>query len=87
MHGIASARVWAGEVTLPLLIVHGGEDTLCRVDGSEWLMRHVGSRDKELRVVPGCKHEVLFEKEGGEIVSFVAAWLRRQTGGEVPITV
>lgn len=46
-------------VTFPLLIVHGGADRLCALEGSERFIEAVPSQDKQLKVYPDAGHEVL----------------------------
>uniref|UniRef100_I1NMK9 Serine aminopeptidase S33 domain-containing protein n=1 Tax=Oryza glaberrima TaxID=4538 RepID=I1NMK9_ORYGL len=46
------------EVELPLLVVHGGDDTLCDPECAEELHRRAGSEDKTLRVYPGMWHQL-----------------------------
>uniref|UniRef100_A0A0E0FL03 Serine aminopeptidase S33 domain-containing protein n=1 Tax=Oryza nivara TaxID=4536 RepID=A0A0E0FL03_ORYNI len=51
------------EVELPLLVVHGGDDTLCDPECAEELHRRAGSEDKTLRVYPGMWHQLVGEPE------------------------
>ncbi|CAL4949943.1 unnamed protein product [Urochloa decumbens] len=51
------------EVELPLLAVHGGDDTVCDPACVEELFRRAGSRDKTLRVYPGMWHQIVGEPE------------------------
>ncbi|KAG5176349.1 putative lysophospholipase [Tribonema minus] len=48
-------------LTLPCLLMHGGDDTICYPDGSEEMLSLLGSSKKTLKVVPGLFHEILNE--------------------------
>jgi alpha-beta hydrolase superfamily lysophospholipase len=68
-----------GQITLPVLILHGTEDkaTVCR--GSEYFHEHAGSADKTLKLYEGHYHDLLNDigKEGvlADIVSWIEAHL------------
>lgn len=49
-------------ITTPLLVLHGEEDELCLLSGSQELVARARSRDKELVVVPGAGHHLLLER-------------------------
>ncbi|XP_066314281.1 caffeoylshikimate esterase-like [Miscanthus floridulus] len=51
------------DVRLPLLVVHGAEDTVCDPACVEELYRRAGSSDKTLRVYPGMWHQIIGEPE------------------------
>jgi alpha-beta hydrolase superfamily lysophospholipase len=81
--GIARALLLVGEtmpqraaaLTAPLLVVHGSEDRLIRVDGSRQLVERVGSSDVELKVYPGLYHEVFNEPERDQVLDDVVSWI------------
>jgi alpha-beta hydrolase superfamily lysophospholipase len=81
--GIARALLLVGEtmpqrapaLTAPLLIVHGSEDRLIRVEGSRRLLEAVGSCDRELKVYPGLYHEVFNEPEQDQVLDDVVSWI------------
>ncbi|MGE0725530.1 MAG: lysophospholipase [Alphaproteobacteria bacterium] len=64
-----------GQITLPVLILHGTDDkaTVCR--GSEYFHRHAGSSDKTLKLYEGHYHDLLNDigKEG--VLADIVAWL------------
>jgi acylglycerol lipase len=78
---VEEVRTWAGELTLPLLIVHGEKDVLCNPAGSTWLVGAIGSADKTLKVYPGLYHEIFMEAQGPSIVREVAEWMGQHLGG------
>jgi alpha-beta hydrolase superfamily lysophospholipase len=81
--GIAKALLKVGEtmpqrarqLTAPLLVVHGAEDALVPVGGSELLVDCVGSSDVRLKVYPELYHEVFNEPERDRVLDDVTAWI------------
>ena len=68
----------ASKITLPILIVQGGEDRLVDPDGAQMLYDTVGSVDKTLKIYPGLYHEVFNEPEHHKVLGDVEAWLDSQ---------
>lgn len=81
--GIAKALIGVGEtmpqraaaLTAPLLVVHGGQDKLIPVAGSERLVDCVGSSDVNLKVYPELYHEVFNEPERAVVLDDVTTWI------------
>jgi alpha-beta hydrolase superfamily lysophospholipase len=81
--GIGRALLQVGEtmprrapaLTAPLLVVHGSEDRLIPVAGSQRLVECVGSTDVELKVYPGLYHEVFNEPEREQVLGDVVSWI------------
>ncbi len=81
--GIAKALFDVGEsmprrasaLTAPLLVVHGGQDKLIPVAGSERLVECVGSTDATLKVYPELYHEVFNEPERAKVLDDVVSWI------------
>jgi len=65
----------ASKITLPILIVQGGEDRLVDPDGAQMLHDTVGSVDKTLKIYDGLYHEVFNEPEHLKVLGDVEAWL------------
>lgn len=65
----------AGELRLPLLIVHGEADQIVPVAMSRSLYREAGSTDKQLRVFRGLLHEPFNEMGKQEVVAVLLEWL------------
>ena len=78
MKAMAAAHSWAAVIALPVLIVHGEQDTLCSISGSRKLMGSLGSADKTLIPLPGLMHEVFNERSGLQTVATVGDWLLKQ---------
>lgn len=81
--GVAKALIGVGEtmpqrapaLTAPLLVVHGSDDKLIPVAGSERLVECVGSSDVTLKVYPGLYHEVFNEPERDAVLDDVVSWI------------
>lgn len=65
----------ANRITLPILIVQGGEDRLVDPGGARMLHELAGSRDKKLNIYEGLYHEVFNEPEHEQVLKDVESWL------------
>ena len=65
----------AGEIDLPLLLLHGSDDHLVPASGSHFLAGTAGSADVTLKVYPGLRHELVNEAERDEIIATIRDWL------------
>jgi alpha-beta hydrolase superfamily lysophospholipase len=68
-------RERAGEITIPLLILHGGADQINSVEGSKELLTIVSSQDKQLIVYPGGYHEPHNDLDAERVASDVIDWV------------
>ncbi len=62
-------------LSLPLLILHGGDDRLTPPSGSRLVDELAGSEDKTLHIFDGLRHEILNEPEQDQVLDEIAAWL------------
>lgn len=62
-------------LTLPLLVLHGGEDKMTDSEGSRLVVQLAGSDDKTLKIYPGLYHEIFNEPEQDVVLDDVAGWL------------
>lgn len=62
-------------LTLPILVMHGGDDVVTPPDASRMIADKVGSEDKTLKIWDGLFHEVYNEPERDEVIADVVAWL------------
>ena len=64
-----------GQITLPVLIMHGTDDhaTVCR--GSEFFFEHAGSADKTLKLYEGHYHDLLNDLGKEEVMADVLGWI------------
>ncbi|MDJ0794069.1 MAG: alpha/beta hydrolase [Woeseiaceae bacterium] len=65
----------AGDVTVPLLTMHGDADKLTSPAGSEEFHANAGSADKTLKMYPGLFHEVFNEPERDAVLADLGNWL------------
>ncbi|MEH6660967.1 MAG: lysophospholipase [Parasphingorhabdus sp.] len=68
----------AGQISLPMLLLHGGKDSLAAVEGSEFLDHHISSTEKQLKVYPELFHEIFNEPEKDTILNDMTDWLDKQ---------
>jgi len=69
-------------LTLPILIMHGKEDTLAGVEGSEMVFRGVRSPDKTLHIYDGLRHEIFNElpADRARVFADMTAWIDAHSG-------
>jgi acylglycerol lipase len=65
----------ASGITLPLLVLLGGADTIVNPGGARMLYEKAGSKDKTIRIYEGLYHETFNEPERGQVLDDVGAWL------------
>jgi alpha-beta hydrolase superfamily lysophospholipase len=65
----------AAAIRLPMLIMHGGVDSLTAVDGSKLLHETIGSEDKKIVIYDGLYHEILNEPERLNVMDDILQWL------------
>ncbi len=65
----------ASRITLPLLIIQGGDDRLVDPAGARLLYDFVSSTDKTIQVYDGLYHEIFNEPEHQEVLADVETWL------------
>lgn len=70
----------ANKITLPMLILHGGNDPLVEPDASKIFYRLIGSKDKTLKIYDGLYHEVFNEPERMEVLKDVDEWIACRIG-------
>jgi len=68
-------RAEAHRITLPLLILQGGEDRLIEPACGQLLYDKVGSKDKTIKLYEGLYHEVFNEPERARVLKDVETWL------------
>lgn len=64
-------------VSLPLLILHGDNDSLCQPAGSHLLAREASSKDKKIKTYPGASHHLILESKSvrEEVLADIKAWI------------
>lgn len=69
---------YAANISLPMLILHGGDDKMASPSGSEKLYAGISSSDKTLKIYPGLYHEIFLEPEKLEIYAAIHTWLEQK---------
>ncbi len=57
----------ASELHLPMLVMHGEQDSMTAASGSKWLYEAISSREKALLMLPEAYHEILNEPEQDQV--------------------
>ena len=65
----------AGKITLPILLLHGGDDGLTSVEGSKLLYENIRSTDKTLKIFDGFYHEIFNDPGKENVIADMIAWL------------
>ncbi|MHA0034100.1 lysophospholipase [Deinococcus sp. PESE-13] len=66
---------------LPTLVVHGDQDQLADVKGSQRFTATIPAADKTLRVFEGGYHELLNDEPSDEVRQLILDWLAAHTTG------
>ncbi|MCB1146419.1 MAG: lysophospholipase [Leptospiraceae bacterium] len=71
----------AGSLHIPLLVFHGGSDTVADPAAAEEFYRLAGSSDKTLKIWPFLFHETMNEapKDNKAVLDFVKQWVLSHT--------
>lgn len=67
-----------GELSLPLLLLHGSEDRSAPPSGSEYLHARVGSRDKTLQIFEGYQHDLINDRGHAIVRGKTCQWIEAQ---------
>ncbi len=65
----------AGEIRLPVLLLHGGDDRLTDPAGTRLFYERAGTDDRSLRIYEGLYHEIHNEPEQEQVFRDIIAWL------------
>lgn len=65
----------AGEISVPLLLIHGGDDRLCSAEGAKMYVEGTSSPDRTVKTYPGGRHEMFNETNRDEVLADLAGWL------------
>ncbi|MEO9600549.1 lysophospholipase [Parasphingorhabdus sp.] len=75
LNNMTSVQQNADQISLPLLLLHGEEDSLAGVEGSKFLNSHVSSTEKMLKIYPELFHEIFNEPEKDQVLNDMTDWL------------
>jgi len=64
----------AGDIRLPILLLHGAADAMTAPSGSRLLFDRVASEDKQLKIYPGLFHEIFNEPEREQVLQDLLQW-------------
>lgn len=67
------------DIEIPILILHGTQDKITKPTGSEYFMKHVYSKDKQLNLYEGYYHDLLNDKYNEIIIRDIIRWLNDRT--------
>lgn len=65
----------AGDITLPILLMHGAADAMAAPLGSQQFAETVGSHDLTFKLLPDMYHEIFNEPEGPQVIAEFADWI------------
>ncbi len=79
----AASRAEAGAeaVEVPMLLLHGEEDPLCRVEGSRVFSSGLRPEGSRLRIYPRLRHEIFQEPEREQVFADLLEWIQEREGG------
>lgn len=75
-NGMSRIGKEANKITLPVLIVQGGQDFMVPPEGANVLHENIQSEDKQIQIYPEAYHEVLNEPEGPDMLALIEKWLQ-----------
>ncbi len=75
------ARKRLDQIRLPLLAMHGANDTLTYPSGTQALYDRASSEDKTLKLWPGLKHEIFNEPQRREVLEIMLDWIDARVSG------
>ena len=75
LDGIEAIQKRMGEVSVPLLILHGTADKGTNIQGSRELHARAASADKTFKPLEGVYHDVMHEPERDAIIADVVGWV------------
>jgi acylglycerol lipase len=64
-----------GEITLPLLAMHGAEDRVTSARGTELMRDRVASEDKTVILWEKMRHEIFNAPERAKVIGMMRSWL------------
>lgn len=72
---IEEVRAGLSQLTLPLLVMHGGADVLVSPQALKDVVMLVSSQDLTARLWPGLWHEIFNEPRQSEVLGMLRAWI------------
>jgi alpha-beta hydrolase superfamily lysophospholipase len=78
LNAIDTIQARMGEVNEPLLILHGGADTVTPPQGSKDLYARASSKDKTLKIYDGYFHDLMHDTDHQRVVDDIASFIDRR---------
>ena len=75
---IEGAAGGAGDVQLPMLLLHGDADPICPVGASRDFFDRLAVAERRLETYPGLLHEIFNEPERRTVFDDLLGWVREQ---------
>jgi len=63
------------KISLPTLIIHGGEDKISSVKGSNFLNKNLPNSKTELIIYPDSRHSILWDSDSIRVIKDVVNWI------------
>jgi acylglycerol lipase len=76
--GVDAVQPRFAAIRQPLLVLHGGADTVTPPAGSRALHERAASAEKSLRLYDAARHDLLHEPESGEVTREILAFVTRR---------
>ncbi|MGI9244331.1 MAG: lysophospholipase [Verrucomicrobiales bacterium] len=71
----------AGQIELPVLVMHGLDDDLAAVEATQKFYQAIGSDDREIKLWDDLRHELLNEIEKEQVRTHILGWIENRLGG------
>ena len=81
VHADERLRKEFGNITLPVLILHGTADKATKYQGSQFFHDHAGSKDKTLKLYPDAYHDMLSDIVKDQVMADIKAWIETRLPG------
>lgn len=76
--GVDAVQPKFASLRQPLLVLHGGTDTVTPPAGSRALHERAASAEKALRLYEAARHDLLHEPEAGQVTQEIVAFVTRR---------
>ena len=70
----------AGDVRIPMLLLHGADDPLCAAYGSRTFFEQLRTEGSDLRIYPELRHEIFNEPEQESVFADLLEWTSKLGG-------
>jgi alpha-beta hydrolase superfamily lysophospholipase len=70
----------AGEVKMPVLLIHGDADQLCSAQGARWWLESSSNPELTVKFYPGGRHEMFNETNKEEVIADLWKWMAPRLG-------